>query len=98
MDLTLEPGATALLGPSGAGKSTLLRLLNRLADPDSGAISLHGEDVRSLDPRALRRLFGDGFRIDDLPNFGPVPGESVYVLTRRASLPIPPPSVPNTST
>jgi len=44
-----------------------------------------------VDPRALRRLFGDSFRIEDLPSFGPVPGESVYVLTRRASLPIPPP-------
>ena len=32
-----------------------------------------------------------GFRMEDLPTFGPVPGESVYVLTRRAALPIPPP-------
>jgi putative ABC transport system ATP-binding protein len=55
LDLVVRPGATALLGPSGAGKSTLLRLLNRLADPDSGAIRFHGDDVRSLDPRALRR-------------------------------------------
>jgi electron-transferring-flavoprotein dehydrogenase len=44
-----------------------------------------------VDPRALRRLFGDHLRMDDLPSFGPVPGESVYVLTRRAALPIPPP-------
>jgi hypothetical protein len=29
--------------------------------------------------------------MEDLPSFGPVPGESVYVLTRRAALPIPPP-------
>jgi putative ABC transport system ATP-binding protein len=55
LDLVVRQGATALLGPSGAGKSTLLRLLNRLADPDSGAISFHGDDVRTLDPRALRR-------------------------------------------
>jgi putative ABC transport system ATP-binding protein len=55
LDLTVTDGATALLGPSGAGKSTLLRLLNRLADPDSGAVRFRGEDVRSLDPRALRR-------------------------------------------
>lgn len=34
----LLEGMTALVGPSGAGKSTLLRLLNRLADPDSGTI------------------------------------------------------------
>ena len=55
LDLTLSRGATALLGPSGAGKSTLLRLLNRLADPDSGTVAFHGDDVRGLDPRDLRR-------------------------------------------
>ena len=55
LDLTLDAGATALLGPSGAGKSTLLRLLNRLADPDAGSVRFRGEDVRALDPRALRR-------------------------------------------
>jgi putative ABC transport system ATP-binding protein len=55
VDLALRDGATALLGPSGAGKSTLLRLLNRLADPDRGAIRFRGEEVRAMDPRALRR-------------------------------------------
>ncbi|MDX6455641.1 MAG: electron-transferring-flavoprotein dehydrogenase, partial [Gaiellaceae bacterium] len=30
-----------------------------------------------VDPRALRRLFGERFRIEDLPQFGPVPAESV---------------------
>jgi putative ABC transport system ATP-binding protein len=55
LSLTLDEGATALLGPSGAGKSTLLRLLNRLADPDSGCVRFRGEDVRSLDPLELRR-------------------------------------------
>jgi putative ABC transport system ATP-binding protein len=55
LSLTVEPGTTAVLGPSGAGKSTLLRLLNRLADPDAGTIRFRGDDVRSLDPLALRR-------------------------------------------
>jgi putative ABC transport system ATP-binding protein len=55
LDLTIADGATVLLGASGAGKSTLLRLLNRLADPDSGHVSFRGEDVRDLEPRALRR-------------------------------------------
>ena len=44
-----------------------------------------------VNPRALRRLFGDRFRMEDLPSYGPVHGESVYVLTRRSALPIPPP-------
>jgi electron-transferring-flavoprotein dehydrogenase len=41
-----------------------------------------------VNPRSLRRL---GYRIDDLPSFGPVHAESVYVLTRRNALRIPPP-------
>ena len=44
-----------------------------------------------VNPRALRRLFKDRLRMEDLPSYGPVPGESVYVLTKRAALPIPPP-------
>ncbi len=48
-------GATAIVGPSGAGKSTLLRLLNRLADPDSGSISYRDRPLDSYDPLALRR-------------------------------------------
>jgi len=56
VDLALPDGeVTALLGPSGSGKSSMLRLLNRLADPDSGRVAFRGEDVRSLDPLELRR-------------------------------------------
>jgi len=46
---------TAVTGPSGAGKTTLLRLLNRLEEPDSGRICLHGQPLPDLDVRALRR-------------------------------------------
>jgi ABC-type multidrug transport system fused ATPase/permease subunit len=45
----------ALVGASGSGKSTLLRCLNRLAEAEAGVITLDGEDIRSLDPPALRR-------------------------------------------
>ena len=51
----IPAGATCLAGPSGSGKSTVLRLLNRLADPDSGAVRYRGEDVLGLDPLSLRR-------------------------------------------
>src|SRR5881397_2370652 len=33
-----------------------------------------------VDPRALRKL---GFRVEDIPNYGEVHEESVYVLTKR---------------
>jgi putative ABC transport system ATP-binding protein len=48
-------GSAAIVGPSGSGKSTLLRLLNRLADPDSGEISYRGKPLAGYDPLALRR-------------------------------------------
>ena len=51
----IPPGATAIAGPSGSGKSTVLRLLNRLSDPDSGAVAYRGSDVRERDPLELRR-------------------------------------------
>jgi putative ABC transport system ATP-binding protein len=51
----IPTGATAIVGPSGSGKSTLLRLLNRLADPDTGTISYRGRPLDEYDPLALRR-------------------------------------------
>jgi len=48
-------GATVIVGPSGAGKSTLLRLLNRLVDPDEGAIAYRDRPLASYEPLALRR-------------------------------------------
>jgi len=55
LDGAIAEGATCIVGPSGAGKSTLLRLLNRLADPDAGAISYRGRDLQVLDVLQLRR-------------------------------------------
>jgi putative ABC transport system ATP-binding protein len=48
-------GALTLVGPSGSGKSTLLRCLNRLVEPTAGTVRFDGRDIRSLDPRDLRR-------------------------------------------
>jgi putative ABC transport system ATP-binding protein len=55
LSVAIPPGATAIVGPSGAGKSTLLRLLNRLADPDTGTISYRDSALAAYDPLALRR-------------------------------------------
>jgi putative ABC transport system ATP-binding protein len=55
VSVAIPVGATAIVGPSGAGKSTLLRLLNRLADPDSGTISYRQRPLVEYDPLSLRR-------------------------------------------
>lgn len=58
LSLTAEAGqTTALVGPSGAGKSTIFTLLTRLADPQSGRITLGGQDIARMDLRALRGLY-----------------------------------------
>jgi putative ABC transport system ATP-binding protein len=55
IDAALPAGATAIVGPSGSGKSTLLRLLNRLADPDSGTILYRDRPLSEYEPLTLRR-------------------------------------------
>jgi osmoprotectant transport system ATP-binding protein len=51
-----------IVGPSGSGKTTLLRLINRLAEPSGGTVRVAGEDVRTVDPIALRRRIGYVFQ------------------------------------
>lgn len=46
IDLTIEKGtAFGLLGSNGAGKSTILRLLSGIYRPDSGEVTIDGENV-----------------------------------------------------
>jgi electron-transferring-flavoprotein dehydrogenase len=49
-----------------------------------------------VNPRALRRLFRDRARVEDMPFYGRVDHESVYFLTRSSALRIPtPPTMKN---
>jgi len=56
---TVEPGQTvAFVGGTGTGKSTLLSLVPRFYDPGTGAVSLDGNDLRSLTKKSLRSQIG----------------------------------------
>jgi branched-chain amino acid transport system ATP-binding protein len=54
MSLAVSPGEVlGLIGPNGSGKTTLLNLIAGTIRPDSGKISMDGEDVTRL-PNHLR--------------------------------------------
>lgn len=45
-----------IMGLSGSGKSTLVRLLNRLIEPTSGSVLIHGKDIVTLNAQQLREV------------------------------------------
>ena len=59
IDFEVKKGKTiAICGLSGSGKSTLTDLLMRFYDVSSGCIQIDGQDIRTLNITALRKLFG----------------------------------------
>ena len=50
--------AVGLVGPSGSGKSTLLMTMAGLERPDSGSVTIEGENLAPLDEDALARFRG----------------------------------------
>jgi ATP-binding cassette subfamily B protein len=59
VSVAVKPGArVALVGRTGSGKSTLARLMAGLYDPISGRILFDGQDLKSLDRRAVRGQLG----------------------------------------
>ena len=64
VSLDVAPGEfLAIVGPSGSGKSSLLAVAGALASPDSGTVSVQGQDLSQLSKGKLAafRLANIGF-------------------------------------
>ena len=56
MSFVANPGnVTALVGQSGGGKSTVLNLVLRLYEPESGAVTVDGQNVADVSRVSLRK-------------------------------------------
>jgi ABC-2 type transport system ATP-binding protein len=47
VSFSVEPGITGLLGPNGAGKTTLLKMIEGLASPSDGSVTIFGQSPRN---------------------------------------------------
>ena len=58
-NLTIRPGEkVGLIGRSGAGKSTIVNLLLRFYEPQSGTISIDGQNISDVTQESLRAQIG----------------------------------------
>ena len=59
VSMTFNKGeSVGLVGSSGSGKSTIINLINRMYDFQDGNILIDGVDVKKIEVRSLRKLFG----------------------------------------
>lgn len=65
VDLTIEPGITALVGPNGSGKTTLMNLMTGLLSPSRGEVSVLG--IGPGRPEELFRLVGYATQHEGFP-------------------------------
>jgi iron complex transport system ATP-binding protein len=92
VSLSVRPGQlTALLGPNGAGKSTLLRVGAGLLAPESGRVSIAGQDAHGMDRRRAARLVAlvpqsepvaSGFRVREVVAMGRAPHQDGWMRER----------------
>ncbi len=57
IDLDISEGEfVAIMGASGSGKSTLMNLIGALDQPSQGHVTINGNDISELKPKALSKL------------------------------------------
>ncbi|MBQ2993934.1 MAG: ABC transporter ATP-binding protein [Peptococcaceae bacterium] len=87
--LDIMPGEfMSLVGSSGGGKTTMLKLMNGLLLPDTGSVTVMGQDTQTVDLIALRRQIGYVIQgaalfphLSVADNIGYVPGLSKQKLS-----------------
>ncbi|MEV0585655.1 ABC transporter ATP-binding protein [Nonomuraea sp. NPDC050310] len=83
---TLTERRIGVVGANGSGKSTLARLVNGLALPTSGRVTVLGEDTAKAAAK-IRRRVGFVFADPDAQIVMPTVAEDVAFSLRRAKLP-----------
>jgi putative ABC transport system ATP-binding protein len=78
-----------IVGPSGSGKTTLLSVLSGILKPDSGSVSVEGEDIWNLsgDKLADFRLHRIGFVFQDFhlfPRLTTAENVAIPLILKRA--------------
>ena len=59
LTLSIPTGETTVfVGSSGCGKTTTLRMINRMVEPQEGAVTIGGQNIADQDPYKLRRSIG----------------------------------------
>ncbi len=95
VSFSVQPGEiVSVVGESGSGKTTLGRLLLRLLDPNSGTITLHGQDVTHVRSRnemmqywqKVQAVFQDPYAaFNQFYTIRRVLGNSLKILNRQMS-------------
>lgn len=84
--LSLSEQRIGIIGANGEGKSTLLRLINGLAEPTSGTVTVNGLDVEAHGNKVRKQV---GFVFSDAENQIVMPNvrDDVAFSLRRLKLP-----------
>lgn len=81
VSFTVEEGEIfVIMGLSGSGKSTLVRMFNRLIDPTKGNIFIDGENLSTMDQKALRQVRREKMSMV-FQNFGLFPHRTILENT-----------------